>query len=34
MTRNVAALTAHVPAALWSDLKREGLLDADVPVPA
>jgi D-threo-aldose 1-dehydrogenase len=31
VTRNVAALTAQVPAALWSDLKREGLLDANVP---
>ena len=28
VTRNVAALTARVPAALWADLKREGLLDA------
>lgn len=34
VTRNVAALTARVPAALWSDLKREGLLAGDVPVPA
>jgi D-threo-aldose 1-dehydrogenase len=34
VTRNVAALTARVPAALWSDLKREGLLDAAAPVPA
>ena len=34
VTRNVAALTARVPAALWSDLKREGLLDARAPVPA
>ena len=34
VTRNVAALTARVPAALWSDLKREGLLDAQAPVPA
>src|SRR3982751_7085488 len=34
VTRNVAALTAHVPDALWTDLKREGLLDTDVPVPA
>jgi D-threo-aldose 1-dehydrogenase len=31
VTRNVAALTAEVPAALWADLKREGLLDAHVP---
>ena len=34
VTRNVAALTARVPAALWADLKREGLLDAGAPVPA
>jgi D-threo-aldose 1-dehydrogenase len=34
VARNVAALTTHVPAALWSDLKREGLLDAAAPVPA
>lgn len=34
VTRNVAALTARVPASLWSDLRREGLLDGDVPVPA
>jgi D-threo-aldose 1-dehydrogenase len=34
VTRNVAALTARVPATLWSDLKREGLLDAAAPVPA
>jgi D-threo-aldose 1-dehydrogenase len=32
--RNVAALTARVPAALWPDLKREGLLDERAPVPA
>jgi D-threo-aldose 1-dehydrogenase len=31
--RNVAALSSVVPAALWSDLKAERLLDADVPVP-
>jgi D-threo-aldose 1-dehydrogenase len=33
VTRNVAALTAQVPALLWFDLKRKGLLGADVPVP-
>ncbi len=32
--RNVAALTAKVPAALWADLKAEGLLDASAPTPA
>ena len=31
--RNVAALSAHVPAALWSDLKAEHLLDTEAPVP-
>jgi D-threo-aldose 1-dehydrogenase len=29
-----AALAAPVPAALWSDLKAEGLLDTAAPVPA
>lgn len=29
----VAALSAPVPAALWTELKAEGLLGADVPVP-
>jgi D-threo-aldose 1-dehydrogenase len=32
--RNVAALSAKVPAGLWSDLKAEGLLAADAPAPA
>jgi len=27
-------LSAAVPAALWSDLKAERLLDPDAPVPA
>jgi D-threo-aldose 1-dehydrogenase len=31
--RNVAAITTEVPAALWRDLKAEGLLDAAAPVP-
>jgi D-threo-aldose 1-dehydrogenase len=30
--RNVAALSSKVPAALWSDLKTEHLLDAEAPV--
>jgi D-threo-aldose 1-dehydrogenase len=34
VTRNVAALTTRVPAALWMDLKGEGLLDARAPMPA
>jgi D-threo-aldose 1-dehydrogenase len=33
VTRNVAALAAHVPASLWADLKSEDLLDASAPVP-
>ncbi len=32
--RNVAALGEPVPAALWADLKRQGLLGAEVPTPA
>jgi D-threo-aldose 1-dehydrogenase len=31
--RNVAAMKSKVPAALWSDLKTERLLDAAAPVP-
>jgi D-threo-aldose 1-dehydrogenase len=31
--RNVAALASKVPAALWSDLKAERLLDAHAPLP-
>ena len=30
---NVASMTATVPAAVWEDLKREGLLRQDAPVP-
>lgn len=32
--RNIAAVRRAVPAALWRDLKAEGLLDQAVPVPA
>lgn len=32
--RNVAALSTKVPAALWADLKAEGLIGASVPTPA
>ncbi|MFT5510334.1 MAG: D-threo-aldose 1-dehydrogenase [Hyphomicrobiaceae bacterium] len=32
--RNAEAIQAAIPAALWSDLKTEGLLDAAAPVPA
>ena len=31
--RNVASLASVVPAALWSDLKAEHLLDAQAPIP-
>jgi D-threo-aldose 1-dehydrogenase len=31
--RNMAALAAPIPAALWSDLKSEGLLRSDAPTP-
>jgi D-threo-aldose 1-dehydrogenase len=34
VARNRAAFDAPIPAALWRDLKSEGLLGADVPVPA
>jgi D-threo-aldose 1-dehydrogenase len=30
----VAELAAPIPVSLWAELKAEGLLDADVPVPA
>jgi len=33
-TRNVAAFGHVIPADLWSELKHEGLLRADAPVPA
>jgi D-threo-aldose 1-dehydrogenase len=33
VARNVAALSSKVPAALWSDLKAERLLDAQAAVP-
>jgi D-threo-aldose 1-dehydrogenase len=31
--RNVAALAAPIPPALWADLKAERLLRADAPTP-
>jgi D-threo-aldose 1-dehydrogenase len=31
--QNVAALDVKIPAAFWSDLKAEGLLEPDAPVP-
>lgn len=33
VARNVASLSRPIPAGLWSDLKTEGLLAADVPTP-
>ncbi len=33
VTRNAAALDAAIPAALWRDLKSEGLIRPDAPVP-
>jgi D-threo-aldose 1-dehydrogenase len=30
---NVATLDAKIPKALWKDLKAEGLLHQDAPVP-
>ena len=30
---NVATLDAKIPKALWKDLKAEGLMHADAPVP-
>jgi len=32
-TANFAAYTAAIPSALWDDLKREGVLHPDAPVP-
>ncbi|MBL8588926.1 MAG: aldo/keto reductase [Methylobacteriaceae bacterium] len=32
--RNAATLAARIPAALWRDLKSEGLMRADAPTPA
>ena len=31
---NLKLLQHKIPAALWADLKREGLLHRDAPVPA
>ena len=31
---NVASLGVSIPAGFWSDLKSEGLIDKDAPVPA
>jgi D-threo-aldose 1-dehydrogenase len=34
VTRNVASFTHPIPGDLWAELKHEGLLRADAPVPA
>jgi D-threo-aldose 1-dehydrogenase len=31
---NVASMAVTVPQALWDELRHEGLIDADAPVPA
>ena len=33
ITQNLASLTAPIPRAFWGDLKSQGLIDADSPVP-
>jgi D-threo-aldose 1-dehydrogenase len=33
VTQNVERMMVKIPAGLWSDLKREKLLDADAPTP-
>jgi D-threo-aldose 1-dehydrogenase len=33
VTSNTRLLSARIPPAFWSDLKSEGLLRADAPVP-
>jgi D-threo-aldose 1-dehydrogenase len=32
--RNVATMRVAIPAALWAELKHEGLLHPDAPVPS
>jgi D-threo-aldose 1-dehydrogenase len=34
VTANVASVDISIPAAFWSDLKAQGLVDPDAPVPA
>jgi D-threo-aldose 1-dehydrogenase len=34
VTQNVASVEASIPAAFWSDLKAQKLIDPDSPVPA
>lgn len=33
LTQNIASLQASIPAAFWSDLKAQGLIDKDAPTP-
>ena len=33
VTQNMASLEAPIPAAFWADLKSQGLIVADAPVP-
>jgi D-threo-aldose 1-dehydrogenase len=33
VTANVALLNSRIPASLWADLKSEGLIRSDAPVP-
>jgi D-threo-aldose 1-dehydrogenase len=33
VSANIAAVQAEIPAALWAEMKVEGLIDADAPVP-
>jgi hypothetical protein len=33
VARNIETLAAKIPAALWADLKAEGLMRSEAPVP-
>jgi D-threo-aldose 1-dehydrogenase len=33
LRQNIALVTEPIPDAFWSDLKGEGLIDADAPTP-
>jgi D-threo-aldose 1-dehydrogenase len=33
VTQNLASISTPIPAALWADLKSQGLIVADAPVP-
>ena len=34
VTQNIASLRAPIPATFWSELKEQGLIESDAPVPA